>query len=90
LVEHTGIDRSTMADVVRRLVKKRLVHRRRSRHDSRAYALLITPEGRSLLALAKPMASRVERQLLSVLPTNRMREFLVNLTRIVESNGSGG
>ena len=83
LVEHTGIDRSTMADVVRRLVTKRFVHRRRTKSDARTYALAITPEGRAALALAKPMAGRVDRQLLAALPSNRVSEFLAHLTLMV-------
>ncbi len=36
LVEKTGIDRSTMADMTQRLLRKGLLQRRRSRHDARA------------------------------------------------------
>ena len=39
LVEGTGIDRSTLADIVRRLVERGLLHRRRTREDARAYAV---------------------------------------------------
>ena len=37
ILDATGIDRSTLADVVRRLTKKRLLQRRRTREDARAY-----------------------------------------------------
>ena len=33
LVEHTRVDRSTLADIVRRLVRKGLPQRRRTRED---------------------------------------------------------
>src|SRR5262245_47397948 len=39
LVEYTGIDRSTMADIVRRLTSRGLVQRRRTRRDARRYAV---------------------------------------------------
>ena len=39
LVELTLVDRSTIADVVRRLVKKGLLRRQRSRWDAGAYAV---------------------------------------------------
>jgi MarR family transcriptional regulator, temperature-dependent positive regulator of motility len=35
LTEHTGVDRSTMADVVRRLKSKGWIQRRRTREDAR-------------------------------------------------------
>ena len=45
LVEQTGVDRSTLADIVRRLVKKGLLQRKRTRRDARMYAVRLTPEG---------------------------------------------
>lgn len=45
LVEMTRIDRSTLADIVRRLVRRDLVKRVRQRDDARAYALRLTPAG---------------------------------------------
>ncbi len=83
LVELTSIDRSTMADVVRRLVRKQFVHRRRTKSDARTYALAITPEGRTALALVHPIASRVDQQLLAALPSNRVTEFLTDLALII-------
>jgi DNA-binding MarR family transcriptional regulator len=84
LVEHSGIDRSTMADVVRRVVMKGLVQRRRKKNDSRAYELALTAEGRAVLDRAKPIASRVDRQLLSVLPSDSVDDFLAKLALIVQ------
>jgi DNA-binding MarR family transcriptional regulator len=48
IVEATHIDRSTLADVVRRLVEKGWLRRRRSKHDARAYVVTLTEEGRRL------------------------------------------
>jgi DNA-binding MarR family transcriptional regulator len=45
LVERTGIDRSTLAEIIPRLVRKGLVQRRRSREDTRAKVLRLTDEG---------------------------------------------
>ena len=47
LVERTGVDRSTLADVVRRMQKKGLVQRRRTREDARAYSVKLTEAGPS-------------------------------------------
>jgi DNA-binding MarR family transcriptional regulator len=42
LCQNTGIDRSTLADIVRRLVGRGLLRRRRTRSDARMYAVRIT------------------------------------------------
>jgi DNA-binding MarR family transcriptional regulator len=47
IVDRTGIDRSTLADIVRRLQKKGLLQRRRTKEDARAYAVKLTEEVRS-------------------------------------------
>src|SRR5262245_19971210 len=39
LVDRTGIDRSTMADIVMRLKRKGLIQRRRTKTDARTYAV---------------------------------------------------
>ena len=50
LVEVTGIDRSTLADVMRRLLHRRLVQRKRTKEDARAYAVDVTDAGREKAA----------------------------------------
>jgi DNA-binding MarR family transcriptional regulator len=60
LVERTGIDRSTLADVVGRLKRKGLIQRRRTKEDARAYAVKLTDEGRRALQTAAPLAKRVD------------------------------
>lgn len=57
LVELTGIDRSTLADIMRRLVKKGLVARRRTRNDARAYEITLTDGGLMALLAARASAS---------------------------------
>jgi DNA-binding MarR family transcriptional regulator len=60
LVDRTGIDRSTLADIVRRMQRKGLLQRRRTREDARAYAVKLTDEGRRLLRVAEPLGKRVD------------------------------
>jgi hypothetical protein len=43
LVERTGIDRSTVADIVKRLKGKGLLQRKRTKEDARAYAVKLSP-----------------------------------------------
>jgi DNA-binding MarR family transcriptional regulator len=65
LCETSGIDRSTLADIVRRLEMRGLIHRERTKTDARMYAVSVTDEGRSLLMRAAPIATEVERELLA-------------------------
>ena len=83
LVERTGIDRSTLADVVRRMLKKGLLQRRRTKEDARAYAVKLTDEGWRALKTADPVAKRVDERLLSSLPSAQRERFLHDLNSIV-------
>jgi len=83
VVDRTGIDRSTLADVVRRLAQRGLVQRRRSRADARAYVLKLTEEGERVLKAAEPVAKRVDGRVLNALPGNRRDEFMTCLRAIV-------
>lgn len=65
LCETSGIDRSTLADIVRRLEMRGLIHRERTKADARMYAVRVTDQGQALLARAAPIAIEVERNLLS-------------------------
>ena len=87
LVEKTGVDRSTLADIVRRMLKKGLLQRRRTKGDARAYAVKLTDEGRRVLKLADPLAKRVDEKILSVLPTQHRERFLQDLNAIVDALG---
>lgn len=87
LVEHTGIDRSTLADIVRRMLKKGLLQRRRTKEDARAYAVKLTEEGRRVLRQADPVTQRVDDRILEALPAKQRESFLDNLSLIVEALG---
>ncbi|MBS0243030.1 MAG: MarR family transcriptional regulator [Proteobacteria bacterium] len=60
LVAITGIDRSTVAEIVKRLLRRGVIKRKRTRLDARAYAVRLTEEGETLLREAEPAASRAE------------------------------
>ncbi|MEO0799531.1 MAG: MarR family winged helix-turn-helix transcriptional regulator [Pseudomonadota bacterium] len=88
LVERTGIDRSTLADIIRRMLKKGLLQRRRTKEDARAYAVKLTDEGRRVLENATPLADRVDQKVLAVLPDKEERaRFLQDLNLIIEALG---
>ncbi len=87
LVDRTGIDRSTLADIVRRMMKKGLLQRRRTKEDARAYAVRLTEEGRKVYESVGPMAHRVDERILDVLPAAQRERFLKDLNVIVEALG---
>lgn len=60
IVEITSVDRSTLSDVVRRMVKKGWVQRHRDRSDARAYVVKLTGPGQDALASAKVFAKKVD------------------------------
>jgi MarR family transcriptional regulator, temperature-dependent positive regulator of motility len=82
LVDATGIDRSTTADLVRRLMRKGLLARRRARHDARSNVLRLTDEGKSLLESFRSRAANVDRMLLETLPEASRSHFVDALARI--------
>jgi DNA-binding MarR family transcriptional regulator len=85
LVERTGIDRSTLADIVRRMLKKGLLQRRRTKEDARAYAVKLTEEGRRILRSSDPLAKKVDERILEALPSKQREQFLEDLRAIVET-----
>jgi len=87
LVEKTGIDRSTLADIVRRMLKKGLLQRRRTKDDARAYAVKLTDEGWRVLKAADPLARRVDDKILAALPTQQRERFVQDLSLIVQALG---
>jgi DNA-binding MarR family transcriptional regulator len=87
LVDKTGVDRSTLADIVRRMLKKGLLQRRRTKDDARAYAVKLTEEGWRVLKTADPLARRVDDKILAALPGQQRERFLQDLSLIVEALG---
>jgi MarR family transcriptional regulator, temperature-dependent positive regulator of motility len=85
LVEKTGVDRSTLADIVRRMLKKGLLQRRRTKDDARAYAVKLTEEGWRVLKAADPLAKRVDDKILAALPGQQRERFVQDLNAIVEA-----
>ena len=88
LVDRTGIDRSTLADIVRRMLKKGLVSRRRTKQDARAYSVRLTPQGEVALAASRPGAMNADARILAALPPAKRDEFIGLLSTIVSSVGA--
>ena len=79
LVKVTGIDRSTLADLVARLLAQGYLQRRRTKDDGRTNAIRITVIGKKMLKTAQPGAEEVDRQLLALVPNGDRKGFLENL-----------
>lgn len=84
LCEATGIDRSTTADVVRRMVNKGLLRRVRTKKDARTYALNLTVQGHQAMSAAAPAAAGAGEELLAVLPVEHRERFIESLHTVID------
>jgi DNA-binding MarR family transcriptional regulator len=85
LVRATGIDRSTLADLVARMIGKNLLARERSALDARANTVRLTHEGRSALELAAPRVAAADARILKLLPMRKRDAFLGVLAELSQS-----
>lgn len=85
LVRATGIDRSTLADLVARLLKQNLLQRRRTREDGRTNAIKLSAAGRRALSAAMPAATDVDKRLLETIPAESREHFLAALRTLSEA-----
>ena len=76
LVKATGIDRSTLADMIVRMQKRELLARKRTEEDQRANSVRITTTGRRALRAAMPAMQKAEAAILEALPTRLRNDFL--------------
>jgi DNA-binding MarR family transcriptional regulator len=79
----TGIDRSSTAALVSRMVRNGLLQRRRTRNDTRTYAVRLTARGQHVLQATQPLARTADADLLGCLSTTQKRDFVEALQRIV-------
>jgi DNA-binding MarR family transcriptional regulator len=82
IVDATGIDRSTLADIMRRLLDRGLVARRRSRVDARAYTVRLTPSGLAVLEGAAQPYLEVEARLRALVPQSKRADVMAALATI--------
>lgn len=82
----TGIDRSTLTDLVGRLHAKGLVARNRSRIDARSYEVRLTAEGDAVLAAAIPIVKEIDRRLMESAPPAAKDELVKLLGFIAKAD----
>ena len=76
LVRATGIDRSTLADLVARMTTKGWLSRERSALDARAKAVRLSEEGQALLDAARPRVEAADKRIMGLLPKAKRDGFL--------------
>jgi DNA-binding MarR family transcriptional regulator len=86
LVRATGIDRSTLADLVARMIGKGLLARERSSSDGRANAVHLSEAGRAALAAAAPGVAAADARLLGTLGKSKRESFLAALRQLARNS----
>ena len=73
LVRATGIDRSTLADLVARMTARGLLDRERSTIDARAKAVRLSAAGEAALEAARPRVEAADKRILALLPKAELK-----------------
>lgn len=89
LVRITGIDRSTMTDLARRLAERGLVERRHTAGDKRSKALWLTAAGRRAVAKAYEGMLRTQQRILAPLSPEQQETFMRCLKLLADAGDSG-
>lgn len=89
LVQATGIDRSTLAELVSRMASKGLLLREKAAGDARANAVRFTDDGRALYETVIAGAKAADEAILSALPKNKRASFAEALARIARASELG-
>lgn len=82
LVRSASVDRSTLADMLKRLETMGLVVKGASERDGRANALELTPAGRKLLSESDEDARKADQAILDALPKSKRKSFQDMLLRL--------
>ena len=79
-----GVDRNTVADVIRRVERRGLLERPPSTTDKRAKLARLTPEGRKFVEAVQPQMIAAQRRFIKALPRDEqdlLMELMRKLTR---------
>jgi DNA-binding MarR family transcriptional regulator len=87
LVRATGIDRSTLAELVARLIGKGFLARERSTLDARANTVRLTPEGRAAVQEAAPRVAQADGRILGLMPAGKRDAFIKTLRDMARAAG---
>jgi DNA-binding MarR family transcriptional regulator len=84
LVKATGIDRSTLADMVARMMAQGYLQRRRAKDDARTNSVRITLAGKKMLKSALPGADETDKVLFAKLSPSLRRPLVEALTSLAD------
>ncbi len=87
LVRLTGIDRSTLTEILRRMAAKRWLRRDRQAGDRRTNRLRILPEGETVLKAAFAPVERAQERILAPIPPADRPGVLRALARLAAIEG---
>lgn len=90
LAEKLGIDRTNIADVIRRLERRGWVKRTANPNDRRMRSVTLTDRGRMFVTRTHPKMQRAQERLLSPLSERDRRRFVDLLQHLVASNNAFG
>ena len=83
IIDDTGIDRSTVSQIMQTMIRKGLLKRKRTKEDARAYAITVTDQGRDILKASEAIIEGVNEALVAALPATRAKRFIDNLRSII-------
>jgi DNA-binding MarR family transcriptional regulator len=90
LVRATGIDRSTLAELVSRMLAKGLLERERSTTDARANAVSLSAAGRASLTEGAGAAAIADERLLALLAPKKRESLMKILSSLAAAADRGG
>jgi DNA-binding MarR family transcriptional regulator len=88
LVRVTGIDRSTVAELVARMSGLGLLARQRAAGDGRTNVVRLTEKGRALLESSGPKVAAADKRLLKLLPGKKREAFVELLQDVIRAGGT--
>jgi len=83
IARSTGIDRSTLSEMVHRLWKRGLIVRSRARSDRRSHRLYLTDDGRKVLEDGRKVLDELEQAVLKRLEPDEAETFVELLEKVV-------
>jgi len=84
LVRKSGIDRSTLTEILRRLIDRGLIRRKKSPTDGRTNALYITNQGETLLHRSLPAVIRAQQRIMEPIARDRVEDVMAALEILAE------
>jgi DNA-binding MarR family transcriptional regulator len=90
IIDNTGIDRSTVSQIMQTMIRKGLLKRKRTKEDARAYAIAVTDQGRDILKASEAIVEGVNEALVAALSATRAKTFIDNLRSIIAERARTG